>query len=244
MSLPTSACSPLFAAMLIRLAIGVAIAETISRNLETPRAYWLPMTTILVLKPEFTVTFTRGVLRILGTITGLMLATLMFHFLPSGANLEVLLIAAFVFLLRWIGPANYGIFAIAVSALVVLLITFTGVSPNDVILARGINTASGGILALAIYAVWPTWERTQIGEMMARLIDAYVSYFTAVFEELNRAQGATSLERLDKCRLAARRARTNAIASVERMRANRAHAQKKSRYSPQCWPAHIASLTL
>src|SRR4051812_36324304 len=46
----------------IRLAIGVAIAETISRSLETPRAYWLPMTTILVLKPEFTVTFTRGVL--------------------------------------------------------------------------------------------------------------------------------------------------------------------------------------
>ena len=203
----------------VRLAIGVAIAEAISRNLETPRAYWLPMTTILVLKPEFTVTFTRGLLRIVGTITGLLLATVMFHFLPPGAGLEVFVIAALVFLLRCVGPANYGIFAIAVSALVVLLVTFTGVSPKEVILARGINTGTGGILALAIYAVWPTWERTQIGEMGARLIDAYVSYFSAVIDELNRSDGDMSVARLDKCRLAARLARTNAVASVERMRA-------------------------
>ena len=203
----------------VRLAIGVAIAEAVSRSLETPRAYWLPMTTVLVLKPEFTVTFTRGLLRIFGTITGLLLATVMFHFLPPGAGLEVLLIAAFVFLLRCVGPANYGIFAITVSALVVLLVTFTGVSPKDVILARGINTATGGILALAIYAVWPTWERTQVGQMMARLIDAYVAYFSAVVDELSRTDGSISVVRLDKCRLAARLARTNAVASVERMRA-------------------------
>jgi uncharacterized membrane protein YccC len=104
----------------IRMAVAVAIAEIVSRSLETPRAYWLPMTTVLVLKPEFTVTFTRGLLRVAGTIAGLLLATAMFHFLPPGVGLEVVLIGAFVFLLRWAGPANYGIFGVAVSALVVL----------------------------------------------------------------------------------------------------------------------------
>jgi uncharacterized membrane protein YccC len=203
----------------VRLATGVAIAEIVSRNLETPRAYWLPMTTLLVLKPEFTVTLTRGLLRIAGTIVGLMLATAMFHFLPSGTGLEVILIAAFVFLLRWAGPANYGIFGVAVSALIVVMVAITGVAPKDVILARGINTVTGGILALAIYGAWPTWERTQVGEMMARLVDTYVTYFTAVLEELARTDGTVSVERLDKCRLAARLARTNAVASVDRMRA-------------------------
>jgi uncharacterized membrane protein YccC len=203
----------------VRLAVAVAIAEVAARNLETPRAYWLPMTTVLVLKPEFTVTFTRGLLRIGGTIAGLLLATAMFHFLPSGRAAEIVLIAAFVFVLRWVGPANYGIFGIAVSALVVLLIAFTGVAPKDVILARGIHTVMGGILALAIYAVWPTWERMQVGEMMARLMDAYCDYFASVVEELTRADGSISVERLDKARLAARLARTNAVASVERMRA-------------------------
>jgi uncharacterized membrane protein YccC len=121
-------------------------------------------------------------------------------------------------LLRWVGPANYGIFGVAVSALVVLMISFTGAAPKDLILARGINTVAGGALALAAYAVWPTWERTQVGEMMARLLDAYSAYFSAVVDALTRDGEANAAE-LDKARLAARRARTNAVASVDRMRA-------------------------
>jgi uncharacterized membrane protein YccC len=202
----------------IRMAAAVAIAETMSRSLETPRAYWLPMTTVLVLKPEFTVTFTRGLLRIAGTIGGLLLATAMFYFLPPGIGLEVVLIAAFVFLLRWIGPANYGIFGVAVSALVVLFIAITGVSPKTVILARGLNTIMGGTLALVAYAVWPTWERTQAGEMMARLLDSYRVYFLKMLDVVTGQEGA-SIADLDKLRLASRLARTNAAASVDRMQA-------------------------
>ena len=54
----------------------------------------------------------------------------------------------------------------SMSALVVLMIAITGVSPKTVILARGLNTIMGGTLALAAYVAWPTWERTQVGEMM------------------------------------------------------------------------------
>ena len=177
------------------------------------------MTTVIVLKPEFTVTFTRGLLRIAGTIAGLLLATAMFHFLPTGRGVDVALTGAFVFLLRWAGPANYGIFGIAVSALVVLLIAFTGVAPKDVIWLRGSNTVAGGLLALAAYAVWPTWERAHVGVTMARLLEAYRVYFSAVLEEVTRSDGASSPHRIEKTRLAARLARTNAVASVERMRA-------------------------
>ena len=200
----------------VRLAATVAVAETLSRSLETPRAYWLPMTAVLVLKPEFTVTFTRGLLRIAGTMLGLLLATAMFHFLPPGIGLEVILIGAFVFLLRWIGPANYGIFGIAISALIVLMIAITGVAPKNVIWARGLNTLLGGSLALIAYAVWPTWERTQVDEVIARLLDSYRVYFTSVVEYLESAGGVTPLD-LDQLRLATRLARTNALASVDRM---------------------------
>jgi uncharacterized membrane protein YccC len=142
----------------------------------------------------------------------------MFHFLPSGVGLEVLLIGAFVFLLRWIGPANYGIFGVAVSALVVLLISITGVSPKTVILARGLNTIMGGTLALVAYAAWPTWERTQVAEIVARLLDSYRVYFGKVVEVLSGQDGATP-DDLDKLRLVSRIARTNAVASVDRVQA-------------------------
>jgi uncharacterized membrane protein YccC len=202
----------------IRMGVAVAIAEIMSRSLETPRAYWLPMTTVLVLKPELTVTFTRGLLRIAGTIAGLLLATAMFHFLPPGVGLEVVLIGAFVFLLRWVGPANYGIFGVAVSALVVLMIAITGVSPNTVIMARGLNTIMGGSLALLAYVVWPTWERMRVGEMMARLLDSYRIYFMKVQDVFACREGAGTGD-LDKLRVASRLARTNAVASVDRMQA-------------------------
>jgi uncharacterized membrane protein YccC len=200
----------------VRLAATIAVAETLSRSLETPRAYWLPMTAVLVLKPEFTVTFTRGLLRIAGTMLGLLLATALFHFFPTGVGLEVILIAAFVFMLRWIGPANYGIFGVAVSALVVLMIAITGVAPKNVIWARGLNTLIGGTLALVAYAVWPTWERTQVEEVVARLLDSYRAYFANVVEYLEGNSDVTPTD-LDRLRLATRVARTNALASVDRM---------------------------
>jgi uncharacterized membrane protein YccC len=204
----------------IRLAAAVAIAEVLSRSsFETHRAYWLPMTTVLVLKPQFAVTFTRGLLRIGGTIAGLLLATAMFHFLPPGRGMEIALIGGFVFLLRWVGPANYGIFGIAVSALVVLLIAFTGVAPQAVIVLRGVNTVAGGLLALVAYAVWPTWEHTQVGVVLARLLESYRGYLATLLEEATRTDGPPSVRRVDKMRLACRLARSNAVASVDRMRA-------------------------
>lgn len=64
----------------VRLAICVAVGDMIGRGFEWRRFYWLPMTAVIVLKPDFTSTFTRGVLRIAGTIAGLFLATELFHF--------------------------------------------------------------------------------------------------------------------------------------------------------------------
>src|SRR6516225_12264868 len=103
------------------------------------------MTIVIVLKPEFAITFSRGVLRVVGTLAGLALAAVLFHFLPIHTATEIALIALFTFLMRWIGPSNYGIFGVAINALVVLLIAITGISPNEVIQARATNTVLGGV---------------------------------------------------------------------------------------------------
>jgi len=58
----------------IRLTISIALGDALGRMLHPYRAYWIPMTIVLVLKPEFAVTFSRGVLRIAGTLLGLLLA--------------------------------------------------------------------------------------------------------------------------------------------------------------------------
>ena len=54
----------------VRLAVCVGIADTLTRSFGLPRGYWGPMTVAIVLKPDFTTTFTRGVLRLAGTSRG------------------------------------------------------------------------------------------------------------------------------------------------------------------------------
>jgi len=200
----------------VRLTICVAAGDAIGRMLHPYRAYWIPMTIVLVLKPEFAVTFSRGVLRIAGTLIGLLLATALFHYLPIHTATEIVLIGLFTFLMRWVGPANYGIFGVTISALVVLLISITGIAPKEVIQARAINTVLGGVFALAAYAAWPSWERNRLPELFSGLLEAYRKSFRAICAELLNPTPGSGRER-ERTRQAARTARTNLETSLERL---------------------------
>ena len=202
----------------LRLSFAMAVGDALGRDFDWRRSYWIPMTIVLVLKPEFAVTFTRGVLRITGTILGLLLATALFHFLPIHVATEIILIGVFTFLMRWIGPANYGVFAVLISALVVLLLTINGVSPKEVIVARGLNTAAGGVLALLAYVAWPTWERARVGDNVAAMLRAYRKYFAGVAKSYIEKENGESAS-IERHRQNARTARTNLEASVERLAA-------------------------
>ena len=202
----------------IRLSVCVAMGDALARGLGLRRSYWLPMTIAIVLKPDFTATFTRGVLRLIGTFAGLLMATALFHVLPPGLGPQVALIAILMFVMRCLGGANYGILVAAVTALVVLLIAMTGVSPKEVMAARALNTAAGGAIALVAYRLWPTWERTQVGEAVAQMLDAYRDYFRVIKESYIHADTHLSAE-LDRARAAARLARSNLEASIDRLSA-------------------------
>lgn len=197
----------------VRLALCVGAGEILGLGLHVQRVYWLPMTIAIVLKPDFTATFSRGILRIAGTFAGLLLATGLFHFLHTGIASDIALIAVFALLLRWVGPSNYGIFVTALSAFVVLLIAVGGVEPQPVIAARALNTALGGALALAAYWLWPTWEQTKAGPALADLIAAYRNYYRAVTDAYADHPDAD----LDSLRSKARVARANAESFLGRI---------------------------
>jgi uncharacterized membrane protein YccC len=201
----------------VRLAVCVALGDGIGRAVSWHRTYWLPMTVAIVLKPDFSATFSRGVLRVAGTLTGLAFATVLFHIFSTTVVTQIVLIAILTFVLRSFGAANYGILTAAVSALVVLLIGLTGVSAKDVIAARAVNSIAGGALALAVYWLWPTWERYRVNENVARLLDAYRDYFRLLAEAYLKPD--TPPPALDSARQASRLARSNLEASVDRLSA-------------------------
>ena len=201
----------------LRLAACVGAAESLGQFLSLERTYWLTITIAIVLRPDYSSTFARGILRIGGTLAGLALATGLFHFLHPGTTFEIVLLAVLAFLLRWIGPANYGVFVTAISAYIVLLMAVAGVSPRSVIVARAINTVLGGTVALAAYRVWPTWERTQAGPVLADLLDAYKQYARSVVDAY--ITGADNEALRNRTRMKARLARSNAEALIDRVAA-------------------------
>lgn len=200
----------------VRLSVCIAIGEIVSHSLHLHRAYWVPMTIAIVLKPDYASTFSRGFLRMAGTFVGLVLATILFHLFPDSAMVSLLLIVFFSFINRWLGPGNYGIFAMSMGALVVLLIGLTGVAPKDVIWARGVNTFLGGAIALIVYWFWPTSEKLQLSEVVARMLEAYSDYFKAISASVKKASSVSDSE-MDHLRQKARVARFNFQAATNRL---------------------------
>jgi uncharacterized membrane protein YccC len=194
----------------IRLSVAAIAGELIGHAAGGSRAYWLPMTAAIVLKPDFAATFSRGLLRIFGTLAGLGAATVLFHVVTPTAALEVALISAIVFILRCFGAAHYGVLTAALSAYIVLLFALAGQSPREVIAERALHTLLGGALALLLYTIWPTWERTRIREQIADMFEAYRLYFQAVHERRRD---------LDEFRSEGRLARSNVEAAIDRFSA-------------------------
>ncbi len=199
----------------VRLTVCVAIGDMIARSIGWQRSYWIPMTIAVVLKPDYSSTFSRGVLRLLGTLAGLALATILYHIFPPGPLLECTLVFLFTFALRYIGPANYGVFSIAISGLIVFELAAAGTPPAQVVITRAVNTSIGGVLALIAYALWPTWERRNTAEILAEMMDAAREYFRAIFQRLTRDDEQLETE-IDRTRREFRRTRSDAEGSVDR----------------------------
>ncbi len=201
----------------IRLGIALALATAISHLFLTSqeRGYWIVLTALLVLKPDFTATFARGVARTLGTMLGAVLTTLVVSLLVPNNTILVILVGIMAYLAFSVLFANYAIFSMFITTETVLLLTFVIPQPLMTTAYRAIDTTIGGILALLIYALWPTWERAQVMPNIARRIEAIRKYFVEVMKAYTQP-GAYDTLALHNRLMAARLARSNAEASVAR----------------------------
>ncbi|MCC5092469.1 MULTISPECIES: FUSC family protein [Xanthomonas] len=194
----------------LRCGVCLALAIAFQRWQQIPHGFWIPMTTAIVLKPDFGGTFSFGALRVAGTFVGLLLATLLAHLAMDGAGIRLSLLALFCLGFRLLTQVNYGIGVAFLTGMLVLLLSFEGVSPGEAVGARLQATVAGSALALIAYALWPTRERRQIRASLAQLLDAYRAHLR------NLLLG--QLDALSDSRAAARVARTNTQASIERLR--------------------------
>ena len=196
----------------VRSAVALSLALALSRALHLPHGYWLPMTVAIVLRPDFAATFNFGLLRVVGTVLGLVLTTALLRVIPDQPWAHLALMTALCMAFRYLASAHYGIAVAALTGMVVVLLSFEGVDPGVAVMDRVLNTALGSGMALLAYVLWPTWERARARTALADMLDAYADYLHALGQPRQHAAHRET-------RTAARMARTNALASLERMRA-------------------------
>ncbi len=199
----------------IRLAVALAVAVGLADLIDLPHHYWLPLTVLIVLKPDFSSTFTRGISRIVGTLLGAGVVTIAIAELRPGEAGLTILVLIFAFGAYSLLFANYAMYSVCMASLVVTLLAFTGSPAPSVAADRVVYTIVGAALALVAYAVWPTWERTVLPERLASLIDIDATYGQAVLGVWVDPAGADRRD-LQQKRLAARLARSNAEAAAAR----------------------------
>jgi uncharacterized membrane protein YccC len=199
----------------VRLGATVAVGAALYRWLDLRHGYWVPLTVLFVLRPDFGSTFTRGLQRYIGTVAGVLLATLLAAALHPGpyalaALVTVLAVGMFAFIL-----ANYALFTASATAFIVFLSSFGGTPEYDTALERLLASVIGATLTLGIYALWPTWERATLPDTTAELIEADSAFLHAVLDcWLDPA--SQDREAVRQARARARVARTNTEAAVQR----------------------------
>jgi uncharacterized membrane protein YccC len=199
----------------MRLAVTLAVAVALSRTLSLPHHYWLPLTVMIVLKPDFSATFTRGLSRIVGTLVGAGLVTVALAELRPGHIELAVLVLVWCVGANLLLFANYAIYSVCIASLVVTLLAFAGEPELSTAAARSIYTVIGAALALIAYAVWPTWAATSLSDRLADLVVADGRYGNAILAAWADPAGSDGLA-LQQARLNARLARTNAEAAADR----------------------------
>lgn len=193
----------------VRSAVCFTFALWLGRMLPVEHGYWLPMTVAIVLRADYAATLNYGVLRMAGTVLGLLLTTALIHVLPPDAWVRLAVLALLCAGFRYFGNVHYAVAVACLTGMVVLLLAFAGEAPEPTVIARLIDTVLGSVVALTAYGLWPTWEKGRAREMLALSLQAYAAYLASMAESDAPAR--------HEARQGARVARINAEASVKRL---------------------------
>ncbi|MFI1179660.1 FUSC family protein [Streptomyces sp. NPDC020799] len=191
----------------VRTAVVVLAGYVLGTALPLGHGYWAPMTSVMVMRPDFGQTYSRGVARFAGTVVGVLLAGALVAVAHPGewvnAGLAVLCIGLMYLLMR----TGYSVASACIAAYVVFLLGIAGGSWSQTVQARVALTLLGGLLAMAAYALFPTWETPRLRDRLADWLTANGRYSLAVL----KAFGSPSERRPRRVRealLASRSART------------------------------------
>ncbi|CAN7144473.1 FUSC family protein [Caballeronia sp. LjRoot29] len=162
----------------LRVTIAVGVGFWLGRLLPLTNAYWIVMTTVIILKPGYSLTKQRNVQRIIGTAIG---CTACVGLILVVKDPHVLLVAMFACMVMSYSLLlfNYTASVVFTSAYVLLMLHLLAPGGMRLIGERAIDTAVGCAIAIAASHLFPYWEYRLMGKQVRDMIGAMRSYLEA-----------------------------------------------------------------
>jgi hypothetical protein len=136
----------------VSLAAGVALYRILGMK---DHGFWIPLTILFVMRPERDETYRRLVLRGLGTLLGLVIATAVAESLGDYAWVVVGVLTISAALTFGLLTVQYVLFTAAVTSYVVLLADTLGEDAFEAAGQRLIGTGLGIVICFLAFVLWP-----------------------------------------------------------------------------------------
>jgi uncharacterized membrane protein YccC len=184
----------------LRVTLGVAAALALGKVMQAllplTNSYWIVLTTVIILKPGFSLTRQRNTQRIFGTVLGCAGSVVFLHFFHNSALILgvtfVCMLMAYSLLL-----INYAAAVVFISSYVLLLYHLLAPVGMRLIGERAVDTIVGCMIAVATSYLFANWEYRLMGPTVKAALKAIRDYLDAV-RQANaklRAPDLTSAQR-------------------------------------------------
>jgi uncharacterized membrane protein YccC len=210
----------------LRLALGMGIGIALYKIFHIPHGYWIAMTTMIVLQPEYGATMTKAFNRTKGTVLGAITGSLLF-LIPFPLAVNIAIVVACTLLMTYFIPRNYGVAAFFITVMVIALFHLLEPVTWQLGGIRIINTLAGcGLALLGGYAFWPLWERFRFPTLMAGAVQANRQYLKMILANLEKGKRPVFDEYI-RFRREAEMTNNNAFLSLRRMEQEPEHEHRQ-----------------
>lgn len=166
----------------MRLAAAALVSVLISTALHLPHASWVATTAIMVLRPDGGPTATRILLRALGTTAAVAAVILILY--VEGSSLPAIFVTIGITsaIAYAVVSVNYGFYAAAVAATMVMIYSLTYPHPAQLAFARWIDVLLGCVIAAVFALVIPVWSHNTLVRQVADYIENISGWFRVLGE--------------------------------------------------------------
>lgn len=167
----------------VRVSAVVGTSYLAGAALPFGHGYWAPMVAVMVMRPDFSQTYSRSVARFGGTVVGVALAGVVVQTAGPDTRLLAVLAVLCALLMYLLMRTGYVISQICVSAYVVFLLGMAGDDWSQTVTERVGLTFAGGIFAMVSYAVYPAWETPRLRNRLAAWLTSDGRYAATVVDQ-------------------------------------------------------------